>query len=93
MPRPARLDEASIDSRLRTLLGWERVGATLRKTYVHPTFAAALAFVNAVAAQAEARDHHPDMLIEYNRVTLTLSTHDAGGLTTLDFELAAEIDA
>lgn len=93
MARPARLDEAAIAARLAVLSGWQRAGDTLRKSYVHPSFAAAMAFVNAVAARAEARDHHPDILIEYTRVTLTLSTHDAGGLTALDFALAAEIDA
>jgi 4a-hydroxytetrahydrobiopterin dehydratase len=93
MPRPTRLDDVTIAARLRALSGWERVGDTLRKTYVHATFAAAIAFVNAVAARAEARDHHPDLLVEYNRVTLTLTTHDAGGLTILDFDLAAELDA
>jgi 4a-hydroxytetrahydrobiopterin dehydratase len=55
-------------------------------------FAAALAWVNQVGALAEASNHHPDIAISWNRVTLTLSTHSAGGLTQFDLDLAAQID-
>ena len=65
----------------------------IRKEYRHADFTAAMAFVNRVAGLAEAADHHPDILINYDRVTLTLTSHDAGGLTERDFRLAAGIDA
>ena len=75
------------------LSGWTLEGDRLRKRYAHDSFASALAFVNKVGALAEAADHHPDILIEYRHVTLTLTTHDSGGLTDRDFSLAAQIDA
>ena len=65
----------------------------ITKTVVRKDFAAALAFVNQVGELAEARNHHPDIAISWNQVTLTLSTHSAGGLTQLDLDLAAAIDA
>lgn len=88
-----RLDEGEIARRLAQLQGWARAGDAIRKEYRFADFKAAMAFVNAVADKAEARDHHPDILVQYNRVTLTLATHDAGGLTARDFGLAGEIDA
>ena len=69
------------------------VAAFLWFTVLFATFAEAMAFANRVAALAERHDHHPDILVQYSRVTLTLSTHDAGGLTELDFRLAREIGA
>jgi 4a-hydroxytetrahydrobiopterin dehydratase len=74
-------------------LDWSRDGNAIVKTSVHRDFAAALAWVNRVGALAEARNHHPDIAISWNKVTLTLSTHSAGGLTQLDLDLAREIDA
>jgi 4a-hydroxytetrahydrobiopterin dehydratase len=62
-------------------------------TVLRQDFAGALAFVNAVGELAEARNHHPDIAISWNKVTLTLSTHSAGGLTQADLDLAAAIDA
>jgi 4a-hydroxytetrahydrobiopterin dehydratase len=73
--------------------GWQREGDWLRRVYKFPTFPAAIAFVNRVAEAAEALDHHPDITIEYTKVTLRVSTHDAGGLTANDFELATRVDA
>jgi 4a-hydroxytetrahydrobiopterin dehydratase len=73
-------------------LDWSREGNAIVKTTVHKDFAAALAWVNRVAERAEARNHHPDIAISWNKVTLTLSTHSAGGLTQADMDLAAEID-
>ena len=73
-------------------LGWERVGDELVTTVELRDFAAALAFVNAVGAAAEAANHHPDIDIRWNKVHLVLSTHSAGGLTVLDIALAAAID-
>jgi len=87
-----RLDEAIIERELSSLIGWERAGDALTGTYVLPTFADAIALVNRVAAAADAMDHHPDMDIRYNRVSFTLSTHSAGGLTQLDFDLARRIE-
>ena len=74
-------------------LAWERVGDELVTTVELRDFAAALAFVNAVGAAAEAANHHPDILVHgWNMVLLTLSTHSEGGLTGADFKLAAQID-
>jgi 4a-hydroxytetrahydrobiopterin dehydratase len=73
-------------------LAWERVGDELVTTVELRDFAAALAFVNAVGAAAEAANHHPDIDIRWNKVHLVLSTHSAGGLTVLDIALAAAID-
>jgi 4a-hydroxytetrahydrobiopterin dehydratase len=89
----ARLSDDDAKRRLAALRGWAIDGAVLRKRYTLDTFAAAIAFVNRVAALADKADHHPDILIEYRNVTLSLSTHDAGGLSERDFALAAQIDA
>jgi len=72
---------------------WELVDGQLRKSVTCPSFAAALDFVVAVGALAEEADHHPDIDIRWRTVTLTLVTHDAGGLTALDVALARSIDA
>jgi 4a-hydroxytetrahydrobiopterin dehydratase len=73
-------------------IDWERQGDQLETTVTLRDFAAALAFVNAVGADAEAANHHPDIDIRWNKVHLALTTHDAGGLTVLDLALAAAID-
>jgi 4a-hydroxytetrahydrobiopterin dehydratase len=87
------LTTQEIQSRMGRVPGWElRDGSAIQKTFRFPTFAAAIRFVDKVAAIADAADHHPDILIRYDRVTLTLSTHDAHGLTERDFALAAEIE-
>jgi 4a-hydroxytetrahydrobiopterin dehydratase len=87
------LDEAGIKERLAGLFGWERAGDAIRKEYRFADFAEAMGFVTRVALRAEAMNHHPDILVSYSRVTLTLITHDAGGLTERDFRLAEKIDA
>jgi 4a-hydroxytetrahydrobiopterin dehydratase len=89
----SKLDDAAIQEKLGRLSGWERAGDAIRKEFRFADFAAAMAFVTRVALRAEALDHHPDILISYSRVTLTLSSHDAGGLTERDFRLAEKIDA
>jgi 4a-hydroxytetrahydrobiopterin dehydratase len=71
---------------------WHLIGGKLVKTVVCATFVDALAFVGRVGALAEAADHHPDIDIRWDTVTLRLSTHSAGGLTEKDLSLAAEID-
>ena len=73
-------------------LSWAREGDELVKSVTRKDFAEAMRFVNAVAALAERANHHPDIAISWNRVTLRLSTHSAGGLTSLDLDLAAAID-
>ena len=74
-------------------LDWTRDGDEIVKVWQGKDFATALAFVNAVGALAEEMDHHPDVDIRWNKVTLRLSTHSAGGLTELDLTLAARVDA
>ena len=76
-------------TRLKTLPQWRIEGGELTRIFVFKDFAAALTFTNRVGALAEAAGHHPDIDIRYNRVRLALVTHDAGGLTELDFRLAA----
>jgi 4a-hydroxytetrahydrobiopterin dehydratase len=88
----SRLDEAGITAGLRQTPGWARTGAEIKRSYRFGDFREALAFVNRVGELAEHAGHHPDIDIRYNTVTLALSTHDAGGLTAKDFELARAID-
>ena len=88
----ARLTEAQVRQALQTLSGWVVKGLQISKQYTFNDFLEAMAFVNRVAALAEAADHHPDITIHYNRVILTLATHSAGGLTEKDFALARQID-
>ncbi|MCS6808911.1 MAG: 4a-hydroxytetrahydrobiopterin dehydratase [Bacteroidota bacterium] len=93
MPRPSLLSESQVREMLSSVPHWEHVGASLQRTFTFPTFLHAMGFVNAVAIAAEAADHHPDIAIfGWNKVRLTLSTHDRGGLTELDFALASKID-
>ena len=92
-PKAERLTSESIEERIATLTDWTLTGESIRRTYALPGFRAALAFVQLVGELAEARDHHPDIDIRYNKVTLTLSTHSVGGLTEKDFELAGMIDS
>ena len=93
MPARPRLSESDIAGRLAAVPGWKREGEWLRREYKFDSFPAAIAFVNRVASAAESLDHHPDITVEYTKVTLRVTTHDAGGLTAGDFELAARIDA
>jgi 4a-hydroxytetrahydrobiopterin dehydratase len=74
-------------------LRWEREGDEIVTTVTHKDFAGSLAWVNRVGELAEARNHHPDIAISWNKVTLRLSTHSAGGLTAADLDLARAIDA
>jgi len=87
------LTPAQIEAELRAVPHWSRQGPSIARTFQFKDFAAAIAFVNAVAALAEGAWHHPDIDVRWNTVTLTLTTHDAGGLTERDFALAASIDA
>jgi 4a-hydroxytetrahydrobiopterin dehydratase len=89
----ALLTETEIETLLARVPGWERRASEIRRTWTFPDFAGSMAFVNRVADLAEAAGHHPDIDIRYSRVTLVLSTHDAGGLTAKDFALAERIGA
>jgi len=89
----SRLPNDKIRERMAGLPGWERGGEQIRKKYNFDDFKAAMAFANRVAELADAADHHPDILIQYSKVTLTLSSHDVKGLTDRDFNLARSIDA
>jgi 4a-hydroxytetrahydrobiopterin dehydratase len=87
-----KLPAARIKTALRALPEWHKQGATLARTHAFKNFPAAIRFVNRVAKLAEAAWHHPDIDIRWNKVTLTLTTHDAGGLTRKDFALARQFD-
>ncbi len=91
MPRPLLSDD-DIQQALTTV-AWTRAGDQIEKEVRLSDFRAAMAFVNRVADVAERLNHHPDISISWNRVGLAVSTHDSGGLTALDFELARSVDA
>ena len=88
----AKLSRDEADQRMKDLRGWTLQGDEIVKQYTLKDFVAAIAFVNRIAPEAEAADHHPDILINYKRVTLTYSTHSEGGLTDKDFTGAAMAD-
>ena len=87
-----KLSQTEIDQRMKRLSGWTLQGDEIRKQYTFKDFLEAIAFVNRLAPVAQAADHHPDILINYKRVTLTYSTHSEGGLTEKDFAGAATAD-
>lgn len=91
--RTVRLSEDEIAERLTRLPEWARAGQTISRRYKLAGFAAAMAFVNRVAAAAEQADHHPDIDVRYDAVTLALTTHYSKRLTAKDFNLAAACDA
>lgn len=86
-----KLTESEITARLAALPEWQVEAGELDRTFQFADFVAALRFVNGVAELAEAAQHHPDIDIRYNRVRLRLVTHDAGGLTAKDFDLAVAV--
>jgi 4a-hydroxytetrahydrobiopterin dehydratase len=88
----ARLSDAQIRDRLTRLDGWRRDGDAIRKEYTFASFPEAVAFATRLVPGAEAADHHPDISINYTRVTLSYSTHSEGGLTERDFEGASMAD-
>lgn len=92
MPRPTRLSDLDVQRALGTLPGWSRRGDALVKTYAFARFADGIRFVDAVAIAADEMDHHPDIDIRYTKVTFTLSTHSAGGVSKKDLDLAREIE-
>ena len=88
----ATLNESEAQARLRSLNGWTLEGSAIRKQFVCRDFPDAVAFVARLVPGAEEADHHPDILINYKRVTLTYTTHSEGGLTEKDFVGAAMAD-
>lgn len=91
--KPVKLGEAEIEYALAPLKGWSRATNTITKTFAFAKFLDGIAWVDKVALAAEKLDHHADLDIRYNKITATLSTHSAGGLTASDFELAKEMDS
>ena len=87
-----KLPRDDAERRVKSLSGWTLDGDAIRKQFTFKDFLEAVAFVNRLAPEAERADHHPDILINYKRVTLTYSTHSEGGLTEKDFAGAAAAD-
>ncbi len=90
--KPQRLEDGEISRRLETLPEWSHSGDQLQRTFVFANFVDAMRFVNAISERAESVQHHPDILVRWNRVTLSLSTHDAGGISAKDFAFASIAD-
>ena len=93
MARAERLTDEQIVARLEQVPGWQLKDGKLHRELKFKDFAAAFGFMTGVALVAEARDHHPEWFNVYNRVVIDLSTHDAGGITEKDFDLAAAANA
>jgi 4a-hydroxytetrahydrobiopterin dehydratase len=89
----ALLSDDDINARLERLPGWEREGDSIAREFKFDDFQGSVDFVNRITPPAEEMNHHPDIAIAWNKVTLTLSTHSEGGLTESDFELATRIDS
>jgi 4a-hydroxytetrahydrobiopterin dehydratase len=85
----AVLSPKEVERQLKNLNGWTLEGTSIRKQFTFPDFPAAVAFVNRLVPEAETADHHPDITINYRKVTLIYSTHSEGGLTEKDFDGAA----
>jgi 4a-hydroxytetrahydrobiopterin dehydratase len=82
-----------VQRRIQDLPGWQIDGAAIRKEYPCASFRSAIIFVNVVADVAELEEHHPDIMIQYNQVTMSLSTHSEGGVTERDIAMARRIEA
>jgi 4a-hydroxytetrahydrobiopterin dehydratase len=87
------LSSEEVEERLADLSGWEREGDAIRKAFKGDDFKSSVDFVNHLTPVAEEMNHHPDLEISWNTVTVTITTHSEGGLTENDFELASKIDA
>ncbi len=90
---PVKLNEEQIAQELETHSEWVELNAQIQRTFEFPDFEASMKFVNDIAKYAQQAQHHPDILIRYNKVTLSVSTHDASGITHKDFDLATKADA
>jgi 4a-hydroxytetrahydrobiopterin dehydratase len=88
-----RLSEEEISARLAELDGWERAGEAIAKDFKRGDFVGAVRFVDSLVDPAEEMGHHPDVAISWDTVTVTVTTHSAGGLTANDFELAGRVDS
>ena len=88
----AVLSETEVQQALQQLPGWKKNGSAIERNFQFPDFVKAMDFVNQIAEAAEAVNHHPDIHISYNKVTLALISHDSGGITLLDLALAGAID-
>lgn len=92
--KAAKLTASQIEMEMRKLPDWKlNASGEIEKVFTFTGFPQSLLFVNAVGVYAEAKNHHPDILVQWNKVRLALSTHDAGGLTSKDFELAKLVNA
>ena len=87
----ARLNDEEIDQRLSELDGWERAGDAIQRAFKLDDFKGPVDFVNRLTPEAEDMNHHPDLAISWNEVTVTITSHSEGGLTANDFELARRI--
>ncbi len=87
------LNSKEIQDELAKVKAWRLDGKEMVKTFEFSGFLPAMGFVNQVALLVERQDHHPDLLLQYNKVTLRLSTHDAGGISERDFRFAKTVDA
>jgi len=87
-----KLAEAEITEKLKSLSGWQYKDNAISKLYRFKEFMEGIRFINRVAEMAEAADHHPDMHVNYTRVTFTCTTHSDGGVTAKDFALADQIE-
>lgn len=90
--RPAKLSSADVDRFTTTHQGWRQEADGLEKTFAFPSYGEAVAFAVRLAFAADKRDHHPDLNITWGKVAVRWSTHDAGGITALDVEMAAASD-
>ena len=88
----AVLTDSEIQQALGTLKGWQRQGKAIERIFEFPDFKAAMQFVNKIADAAEQANHHPDIDIRYNKVTMALVSHDAGGVTRRDVKMARRIN-
>jgi len=87
------LSDSEIEARLSEHPGWERSGDAIAKTFERGDFVGSVNFVKTLVEPAEAMNHHPDLEISWDKVTVTIATHSEGGITAADFELATKIDA
>ena len=85
------LTQTEIDQKIQAVPQWQQQDQTITRTFKFKNFVKAIAFVNQLVEPSEAAAHHPDIAISYNKVSLSLTTHDAGGLTQMDFDLAQTI--
>ncbi len=89
----ALLSDQEIESRIAELPGWSRAGDSIEKRFGCGDFVGSVEFVDKLVGPAEAMNHHPDLTVSWDKVTISLSSHSEGGLTAADFELASKIEA